>query len=107
MKIRLLLISILFTTATAGCTWVNLTPQGKETRVLQPNQVSSCRPLGTTTVQVAASVLGVPRPRRDVEHDLEAMARNVVQKSGGDTIVPEGQPVNGSQTFAMYRCINP
>ncbi|AOV16421.1 hypothetical protein BJI67_04465 [Acidihalobacter aeolianus] len=107
MKLRLLLLSALIASLTAGCTWVKLSPQGEEARVLRPDQVSSCKPLGTTTVQVAATVLGIPRPRRDVEHDLQALARNTVQKNGGDTIVPEGQPVNGSQTFAMYRCINP
>lgn len=107
MKIRLLLLSALIASLTAGCTWVKLSPQGEEARVLKPNQVSSCKPMGTTTVQVAASVLGIPRPQRDVAHDLQAMARNAVQNAGGDTIVPEGQPVDGRQTFAMYRCINP
>lgn len=107
MKLRLLLLFFLFTALTAGCTWVKLTPQGQEARVLQPDQVGSCKALGTTTVQVAATVLGIPRPRRDVEHDLDAMARNAVQSAGGDTIVANGQEENGVQTFSMYRCINP
>lgn len=107
MKLRLLLLSISLLMLTTGCTWVHLTPKGKEARVLQPNQIHNCKPLGTTTVEVASSVLGIPRPHQDVEQDLESLARNAVQKAGGDTVVPEGNPVKGTQTFAMYRCINP
>lgn len=107
MKLRHLIVPALLAATAAGCTWTKLTPYGEQARVLRPDQVSSCKALGTTTVQVAAKVAGIPRPQRDVEHDLQTLARNALQNVHGDTIVPVGQPQNGSQTFRMYRCINP
>ena len=107
MKLRHLIVPALLAMTVAGCAWTKLTPYGEQARVLRPDQVSSCKPLGTTTAQVAAKVVGIPRPQRDVEHDLQTLARNALQSVNGDTIVPVGQPQNGSQTFRMYRCINP
>lgn len=107
MKLRYLIVPALLAMTASGCTWTKLTPYGEQARVLHQNQVSSCKALGTTTVQVAAKVLGIPRPQRDVEHDLRTLARNALQNVHGDTIVPVGQPQNGTQTFRMYRCINP
>lgn len=107
MKLRHLLVPALLAVTASGCAWTKLTPYGEQARVLRPDQVSSCKPLGTTTAQVAAKVLGIPRPQRDIEHDLQTLARNALQGVHGDTIVPVGKPVNGRQTFSLYRCINP
>lgn len=107
MKLRHLIVPVLVAATLGGCAWARLTPYGEQARVLSASQVGTCKALGTTTVQVPATVLGIPRPQRDVEHDLQVVARNALQNVHGDTIVPEGKPVNGAQTFEMYRCINP
>lgn len=107
MKLRHLIVPLLLTATLTGCAWTKLTPYGEQARVLRPNQVASCKPLGTTTVSVPAKVLGIPLPARDVEHNLQTLARNALQGVKGDTIVPVAPPTNGSQTFRMYRCINP
>lgn len=107
MKLRHLLVPALLAATVSGCAWIKLSPYGEQARVLQPSQVSSCKLLGTTSVQVSSTVMGIPRPPKDVEHDLRTLARNALQSVNGDTVVPVGKPVNGSQTFDMYRCINP
>ncbi|MEJ2633183.1 MAG: DUF4156 domain-containing protein [Acidihalobacter sp.] len=107
MKLHRLIVPVLLAATAAGCTWTKLTPYGEQARILNANQVGSCKPLGTTTAQVAAKVIGIPRPQRDVERDLQNLARNALQSVNGDTIVPVGRPQDGSQTFRMYRCINP
>jgi len=85
-----------------ACSFVKLTPQGENVAILQPNEVVNCIMDGTITVVVADKVIVERAPSR-VAQELRILARN--RAAGrGDTLVPTGPPVNGEQTFNIYRC---
>lgn len=107
MQLRYLIIPSLLLTTLAGCATTQLTSTGQEARVLHSNQVGTCKYLGMTTVQVPAKIIGISLPKKDVEHNLQILARNALQNVNGDTIVPVAPKQGGTQTFRMYRCVNP
>jgi len=85
-----------------ACSFVKLTPQGENVAILQPSEVLNCTADGTITVAVADKVIIERAPSR-VSQELRILARN--RAAGrGDTLVATGQPVNGEQTFNIYRC---
>jgi len=86
----------------SACSFVKLTPQGENVAILQPNEVVNCTADGSITVVVADKVIIERAPSR-VAQELRILARN--RAAGrGDTLVAVGQPVNGEQTFNIYRC---
>ena len=87
-----------------GCTWVKLTPEGDRVRVLDASEVSNCKQLGETKVSLMARVAGYNRDPRQVQRELDALARNAAADIGGDAVVPLGNPHEGKQTFAVYKC---
>lgn len=103
---KLMLIGVL-SMALQACAWVALTPEGEKVRVLDADEVTSCRELGTTTSMLRDSVAGVRRSEGKVREELRMLARNAAVDMGGDTIVPVGEPDGGRQVFAVYRCVNP
>ena len=90
----------------AGCSQIRLTAGGEKVRVLDPNEVSSCRKLGKTNNAVTARVV-VERPEEAIAKELRILARNSAAGMGGDTIVPLTVVENGQQTFEVYKCVNP
>lgn len=90
-----------------SCAWVKLTPEGEKVRVLDADEVTQCRELGTTTSSVKADIAGIGRKEAKVREELEGLARNAAADMGGDTIVALDGAEDGKQTFAVYRCINP
>jgi hypothetical protein len=101
-------IALLLVTAAAlagGCSWVSLTPGGEKVRVLEPEEVGTCRLLGKTTATTSAAVAGIGRSFPKVLEELERLARNSAADMGGDTIVPEGRVEDGRRTFGVYRCV--
>lgn len=107
MKRLFLICSLTSFALLGGCASTHLTEHGQEARVLRANQVSSCKYLGLTTVQMPAKFIGIPLPHKDVNRNLQVLARNATQALHGDTVVPVGPPNDGMQTFRVYRCINP
>lgn len=91
----------------AGCTWVDVKPQGEKVRVLTPQEVTHCKLLGRVTSNTAASVLVFVRGREKVQEEVNRLARNNAGDMGGDTVVPTGPLIEGEQSFNVYRCINP
>ncbi len=91
----------------AGCTWVDVKPQGEKVRVLTPQEVTHCRMLGRVTSNTAASVLVFVRGRAKVQEEVNSLARNNAGDMGGDSVVPTGPLIEGEQSFNVYRCINP
>ncbi len=91
----------------AGCTWVKTTPEGEKVRVLDPQEVTSCKRVGKTIATGKARVAGIERNRRKVADELRTLARNSAAEIGGDTVVPAAEIDGDSQVFAVYRCINP
>ena len=91
----------------SACTSLKLTEGGEKVRLLDPDEVSSCRNLGRTNTSVTSKVVGIERPADDVAKELAAVARNSASRMGGDTIVPLTVIENGQQTFVVYKCVNP
>jgi hypothetical protein len=91
----------------AGCATPKLNAGGEKVRVLEPNEVSSCRQLGKTNSTVLDKVVGIDRPIESIAEELETMARNSASNMGGDTIVPLTIVEDGSQSFNVYKCVDP
>lgn len=86
----------------SACALVQLTPEGDNVAVLQPNEVTNCIADGSITVAVISKVV-VNREPAKVQQELRTLARN--RAAGrGDTLVAAGPPSNGQQTFNIYRC---
>ena len=89
----------------AACTWVELSPQGENVRVLATNEVTSCEHVGKTTAVTAAKLAGFERHADKVQTELNTLARNSAIEIGGDTVVAVDRPVEGRQVFEVYRCM--
>ena len=89
-----------------GCTWVELTPEGEQARVLTPAQTQNCTKLGVTTVSIPPKLWIIPLNKNKIKVELEKQARNeVAEFKGADSIHPLGEPQEGKQTFEIYDCI--
>jgi hypothetical protein len=104
MKIKLSIIAAI--TLLSACSTLKLTEGGEKVRVLDPSDVSSCRELGKSNNKVTAS-LGFERPADTIEEELRIIGRNSAARMGGDTIVPLTVIEDGTQTFIVYKCVNP
>ena len=90
-----------------ACTTLKLTPEGEKVRVLDPDEVGSCREVGKTSTSVTPIIMGVERPIETITKELRTIARNSATRMGGDTIVPLTVIEQGQQTFMVYKCVNP
>ncbi len=90
----------------SACSTMKLSAGGEKVRVLDPNEVESCRELGKTNNSVTARVV-IERPAETVAKELRIIARNSASRMGGDTIVPLTVVEAGQQSFVVYKCINP
>ena len=104
---HMLLAGVVLTLGITGCATFELTEAGKKVRVLDPQEVSSCRKLGETSTSTTAYALGLERPIETITSELEDLARNSAGRMGGDTIVPLTVISEGQQSFEVYKCINP
>lgn len=90
--------------AGSGCTWVDPDAGAEHVALLTPTQAASCKSLGTTTVEVKDKVSFYNRSGEKVAQELLTLARNAALKSGGDAVVADGAPVDGTQKFKIYKC---
>jgi len=90
----------------SSCASVKLTSGGEKVRILEPNEVSTCKKLGKTSNAVTAKVV-VKRPIETIKSELMIMGRNSASDMGGDTIVPLTVVTDGKQSFNIYKCIDP
>ncbi len=90
----------------SACSGLKLTDGGEKVRVLDPDEISSCKNLGRTNTSVTARIV-VERPADTVAEELSIVARNSAARMGGDTIVPLTVIEDGQQTFVVYKCVNP
>ena len=104
MKIKYLTIAA--TLAISACSGIKLTDEGEKVRILDPGEVGTCRELGRTNTSVTAKII-VDRPEETIRKELQIIARNSAARMGGDTIVPLTVIENGSQSFVVYKCVNP
>jgi hypothetical protein len=87
-----------------ACAWVKPTASGAEVRVASAAEVAGCSEAGSTQVSVLDKVAGVRRGYTTVAEELATLARNSAAQLGGDTVVPTSEIVDGTQTFAVYKC---
>lgn len=100
-----LILSSLALLTLCSCTWVDLSEEGSNVRVVTQDQLGpSCVRTGTTHVEVLDRVI-LERAASNVMLELQALARNQAAERGDDTIVAITPVVDGEQDFALYRCI--
>ncbi len=89
----------------SGCTWVPMDPGAGSVRVIAAGAApAECDKRGEVSVSVKDSIAFYERNALRVRDELETMARNEAQSIQANTIQPLGQPVDGEQRFAAYRC---
>jgi len=88
-----------------GCTWVDMAPGGASVRVIDGNgPPAGCEKRGEVEVTVKSKVAFYERNQLRVREELETLARNEAIGLQADTVQPMGEPINGSQRFAAWRC---
>lgn len=88
-----------------GCTWVDMAPGASSVRVIDGSgPPAGCEKRGEVEVTVKNKVAFYERNDLRVREELETMARNEAQGLQADTVQPMGEPLNGSQRFAAWRC---
>jgi len=104
MTVKTLQIYLCLAILLTGCTWVDLNEQGYAVAIISQEQGNRCETLGTTTSTVLDNVGLLPRNADKVREELSRLARNDAGEMGGDAISPTGEPIDGSQSFTVYRC---
>ena len=88
---------------TAGCTWVHMAPGASAVKVVTAAP-AGCQPRGEVEVSVKASLGPYERNSLRVHDELETLARNEAPGLGADTVQPLGEPADGTQRYAAFRC---
>ncbi|MCB1691018.1 MAG: DUF4156 domain-containing protein [Halioglobus sp.] len=97
-------IMLLGIVAASGCTWVDPIAGASAVTLVQPSHVVNCQSIGTTISQVANKIGFVNRSDDKVTEELLTLAKNSAVEMGGDTLVAEGGPSEGTQKFRIYKC---
>ena len=87
-----------------GCTWVQPVEDAEDVALVPLQYASDCTLLGQTESNVKDSIGILRRREAKVGEELATLAKNAATVMGGDTVVAKGEPVNGSQSFSIYRC---
>jgi len=103
MKASGFALSIVISGLTA-CTWVEPTREGSEVLVVKASNVETCKKLGTTTTSVKHKIGIFTRSDETVTEELTTLAKNKAAEMGGDSIVAQGESVEGSMKFDIYKC---
>ena len=101
------ILAIVFASAAfvvAGCSWVKTTPGGEQVREATAPEVNGCQEVGVAVASTQATAAGIPRNKDVMREEQVTLARNRAAQIGGDTIVPNGQPSEGTQSFNVYKC---
>ncbi len=95
----------LATLVLASCSWgIKLDPAGKVVRTAWDGNVTGCREVGKLSVSVLDHLGPMDRNDIKVRDELEVLARNEAAEMHADTIVPLGEPRDGSQRWTAYVC---
>ncbi|MDA8160201.1 MAG: DUF4156 domain-containing protein [Desulfobacteraceae bacterium] len=89
-----------------GCTWVKLTRNGDNVRIVSVSDTQGCKNIGQAKVSVRDNLLGdLKRDPNAVARELMTLGRNSAAEMNGDTITPASGIVNGEQSFNVYKCM--
>ena len=105
MRLRSLLpLPVLAATVLLGaCTWVPIAPSAESVRVLRAAP-TGCEKVGEIDVEVTDKVMLYKRNPLRVAEELETLARNQATGIPATDIHPLGEPSEGTQRFAAWRC---
>ncbi len=101
------LFALLSLAGVSACTWVALTEQGRNVRVVPADAVAACEKLGTASAHTTDRVGAIARSERKVHEELDVIGRNEAAVLGGNTLVPQGPIRDGRRSFEVYRCPTP
>jgi hypothetical protein len=87
----------------SGCAFVKMAPGAKQVRVLA-SAPSGCEKRGEVEVSITHRVGFYERSSTRVRDELETLARNEAPGLSANRISPLGEPNDGSQRWAMWRC---
>jgi hypothetical protein len=99
-----LLATALLATGLTACTFVQIQPGGQAIRVVAAGQALTCEKRGEIGVSVKDRLGPLERDELKVRDELEVLARNEAPGLGADTVQAMGEPMDGEQRFAAYRC---
>ena len=89
----------------SGCTWVPMAPEAAAVRVILPGAApGGCEKRGEVAVSVKDSVAFYERNQLRVRDELETLARNEAPGLQANTVQALGEPADGTQRFAAWRC---
>jgi len=86
-----------------GCTWVHMAPGASAVTVVT-GPPAGCEQRGEVEVSVKDALGPYERNPLRVRDELETLARNEAPGLGADTVQPLGEPADGRQRFAAWRC---
>lgn len=89
-----------------SCTWVKLSHNGDNVRVVSVSDVQGCKNIGQTKVSVRDTFVGdLKRDEGKVARELMTLGRNSAAEMGGDTITVASEVINGERSFNVFRCM--
>lgn len=86
-----------------GCTWVHMAPGASAVKVVNAAP-SGCERRGEVEVSVKSGLGPYQRNPVRVREELETLARNEAPGLKADTVQPLGEPADGAQRYAAWRC---
>lgn len=99
-------VSFAILATVSSCTWVKLSHNGDNVRVVSASEIQGCKSIGVTKVSVRDSFVGdLKRDEGKVARELMTLGRNSGAEMGGDTITPASEVINGERSFSVYRCM--
>lgn len=100
---RQLAAVVLAVLLTGGCTWVHMAPGASAVKVVT-GPPAGCEQRGEVEVSVKDALGPYERNPLRVRDELETLARNEAPGLNADTVQPLGEPADGRQRFAAWRC---
>ncbi len=87
-----------------GCTWVKPIENADSVSLASLTEVENCARLGTTTSSVKDQIGWFNRGEEKVATELLTLAQNAATAMGGNRLVANGEPTEGSQQFIVFSC---
>ena len=86
-----------------GCTFVHMAPGASAVNVVT-SPPAGCQRRGEVAVSVKSALGPYERNPLRVREELETLARNEAPGIQADTVQALGEPADGRQRFAAWRC---
>jgi hypothetical protein len=91
-------------TTAIACAWVDAEPGSEGIRLISASEAAGCTKIGSAHANTKDSVGFISRSERTIDEELLTLGRNEAAKLGGNALVALGKPVEGRQSFDVYRC---